>query len=656
MRSLLNSCLLIAAIVAASPALGEPLDARRAEIQAAFAAAERGELTLADVARLQSHPLSGWLEVLVRERDLARLDREGLTAVLEALGPQPAANRLRTAWLRRAAAENRWQDLLAHYREPADTALQCAALQARAATGSIDTAWTEAATALWLSADSQPAACDPIFATLAQRGELAAERRWQRIELAARAGNAGVMRTAARGLPEGEAALARDYAAFIEAPHPRASGWPRDARSRGIAEAGLVRLARRDAGAAERQLEALAPLLPEDSREHGAVRAAIALWTAASYGAESARRLAAVPLTAYDDALHGWAVREPLSRNDLAAALAAIERMPAALRGTAQWQYLEARLREDLGQPEAATPLFAAAARSPTFHGFLAADRAGTPYALCPREVSSERRLVRDVERNAALVRAIELFRIKRPAFAALEWQAAVAGMDDARRLIAVARAVEAGWTDRALFGLPATPDSQAYYRLRFPLPHESLIRREARRNGLEPSLVAALTRAESAFMAEARSPANARGLMQLLPSTAEGVARRLGQPWQGPDSLFNPTVNVPLGTAYLAQRIGDNGGLAYRAIAAYNAGQGAVQRWVAARPALPADYWIETIPFRETREYVPRVLAFSVIYDWRLEGHARPLTDRLEGRPGSDRRDFACPEPAALPPSPPAN
>lgn len=580
MRSLLNSCLLIAAIVAASPALSEPLDARRAEIQAAFAAAERGELTLADVARLQSHPLSGWLEVLVRERDLARLDREGLTAVLEALGPQPAANRLRTAWLRRAAAENRWQDLLAHYREPADTPLQCAALQARAATGSIDTAWTETALALWLSADSQPAACDPVFATLAQRGELSAER----------------------------------------------------------------------------QLEALATLLPKDSREHGAVRAAIALWTAASYGAESARRLAAVPLTAYDDALHGWAVREPLSRNDLAGALAAIERMPAALRGTAQWQYFEARLREDLGQPEAATPLFAAAARSPTFHGFLAADRAGTPYALCPREVSSERRLVRDVERNAALVRAIELFRIKRPAFAALEWQAAVAGMDDARRLIAVARAVEAGWTDRALFGLPATPDSQAYYRLRFPLPHESLIRREARRNGLEPSLVAALTRAESAFMVEARSPANARGLMQLLPSTAEGVARRLGQPWQGPDSLFNPTVNVPLGTAYLAQRIGDNGGLAYRAIAAYNAGQGAVQRWVAARPALPTDYWIETIPFRETREYVPRVLAFSVIYDWRLEGHARPLTDRLEGRPGSDRRDFACPEPAALPPSPPAN
>jgi soluble lytic murein transglycosylase len=190
---------------------------------------------------------------------------------------------------------------------------------------------------------------------------------------------------------------------------------------------------------------------------------------------------------------------------------------------------------------------------------------------------------------------------------------------------------------------MPANPQALQYYTLRFPLHHETLIRRESRKNGLEPSLVAALTRAESAFMPEARSPANARGLMQLLPSTAEGVSRRLGLPWQGADSLFRPEVNVPLGTAYLAQRIGDNGGLAYRAIAAYNAGQGAVQRWMAARPALPADYWIETIPFKETREYVPRVLAFSVIYDWRLDGRTRSLTDRLEGSDEHVPRQFAC-------------
>jgi soluble lytic murein transglycosylase len=63
----------------------------------------------------------------------------------------------------------------------------------------------------------------------------------------------------------------------------------------------------------------------------------------------------------------------------------------------------------------------------------------------------------------------------------------------------------------------------------------------------------------------------------------------------------------------------------------------------MAARPALPADYWIETIPFKETREYVPRVLAFSVIYDWRLDGRTRSLTDRLEGSDEHVPRQFAC-------------
>jgi len=148
--------------------------------------------------------------------------------------------------------------------------------------------------------------------------------------------------------------------------------------------------------------------------------------------------------------------------------------------------------------------------------------------------------------------------------------------------------------------------------------------------------------------MPGARSPADARGLMQLLPGTAQAVARRLGRPWEGPASLFQPETNLVLGTAYLAQRIGDNGGLAYRALAAYNAGQGAVNRWVAARPELPADYWIETIPFHETREYVPRVLAFSVIYDWRMQGRSRSITDRLEGRSGGTPRAFACPAPIA--------
>ena len=150
--------------------------------------------------------------------------------------------------------------------------------------------------------------------------------------------------------------------------------------------------------------------------------------------------------------------------------------------------------------------------------------------------------------------------------------------------------------------------------------------------------------------MPTARSGADARGLMQLLPGTGELTARRLGLPWQGGDSLYDADTNLVLGTAYLRQVLDRFDGKAYLAIAAYTAGPAPVQRWREARPALDPDFFIEAIPYKETREYVARVLAFSVVYDWRMNGNAAPLSDRLLGQVVDDprqRRAFACPTPA---------
>jgi soluble lytic murein transglycosylase len=137
-------------------------------------------------------------------------------------------------------------------------------------------------------------------------------------------------------------------------------------------------------------------------------------------------------------------------------------------------------------------------------------------------------------------------------------------------------------------------------------------------------------------------------GLMQLLPSTAERTARRLGRPWNGAGSLYDPTTNLVLGIAHLRYELDSNLGIAYRAIAAYNAGPAPVARWLGDRPGFEPDFWIETVTYKETREYVARVLAFSVIYDWRLDGKAVPVGERMLGRtlpvdsPG--RRTFTCP------------
>ena len=157
--------------------------------------------------------------------------------------------------------------------------------------------------------------------------------------------------------------------------------------------------------------------------------------------------------------------------------------------------------------------------------------------------------------------------------------------------------------------------------------------------------------RAESIFMPGVTSSANARGLLQLLPSTAEAIALKNGLPWQGENSLYDADTNIVLGAGALSEAVKTYPGKAYQAIGAYNAGPTPVNRWQAARPQLEPAFWIETIPYKETREYIARVLAFSVIYDWRLKQPTVPLGQRLLGdfsMPGKSPV-MRCPAPAAI-------
>ena len=139
----------------------------------------------------------------------------------------------------------------------------------------------------------------------------------------------------------------------------------------------------------------------------------------------------------------------------------------------------------------------------------------------------------------------------------------------------------------------------------------------------IEPALALAITRQESEFDADAQSPANAQGMMQLLPSTARDVARDHDLSYH-PSDLLNPQKNITLGTRYLAGLIEARDGSYVQAIAAYNAGPGNVADWRASfgEPGTSVDaavQWIESIPFAETRNYVMRVLENVQIYRERL-------------------------------------
>jgi len=627
-------------------AQGVPVDpARDAAMREAIAAAQRGRLDPARAEALRQDPRWPWLEYAMLAYDLDNADPARVRGFLQRYDGQAVAATLRAQWLASLARRQRWSELLADWRPVEDPALRCARLNALHALDRVDAAWIAEARELWRSGKSRPDACDATFTALAARGGLDDTLRWERFDLAVAEGETGVARAATRGLAEPARRLADAYIAFLQAPDTRVSAWPRDARSRKVAAAGLARLARKDPDAAERLLGQLAPTLHLDESERGQVLYAIALWTVASYLPGSARRLAAVPESAYDERLHEWRAREAIARGDWRAALDALRRMPEKQRADPRWQWFQARILEKLGQAAQARPLLEQAARTATFHGFLAADRLDRPYALCPWQPDDPPALRAEVARDPALVRALALYRIDQAGWAVREWNDALSRFDDARRRAAVALAQEHGWFDRAVFSLGRQPEEQRLYTLRFPLHHDADIRAAARRHGLDPAWIAAEIRAESIFNPRARSSADARGLMQLLPSTAAGVARRHGLAYNGPDSLYEPSLNIALGSAYLRE-MEDKYGATYQAIAAYNAGPTPVARWLAQRPSHDPDLWIETITYKETRDYVARVLAFSVIYDWRLNGDALPVSQRLLGITQGRRKGFACPDP----------
>jgi soluble lytic murein transglycosylase len=142
-----------------------------------------------------------------------------------------------------------------------------------------------------------------------------------------------------------------------------------------------------------------------------------------------------------------------------------------------------------------------------------------------------------------------------------------------------------------------------------YPLGWWSTIKEEAARNNIDPYLIAGLIRQETIFNPQAVSRANAIGLMQLLPSTGRSVAKRysLGGGAISSADLFNPLLNLQLGTAYVAEQIRSFGRFEYVA-AAYNGGPSRVARWLRELPAGEIEDWVDSIPLSETRLYVQGV------------------------------------------------
>jgi soluble lytic murein transglycosylase len=155
----------------------------------------------------------------------------------------------------------------------------------------------------------------------------------------------------------------------------------------------------------------------------------------------------------------------------------------------------------------------------------------------------------------------------------------------------------------------------RAVQEIALPLRHEDIIRQQAADKDLDPALIAAVIYAESRFRAQT-SPAGAKGLMQILPSTAEFIARRTGGTEFVEGDLATPQINIAYGSWYLRHLLDHYHGDRILATAAYNAGLARVDRWRAAAAASGEPFRVSRhVPFAETRTYVRRVQSAHARY-----------------------------------------
>jgi len=631
--------LLVLSLLGATAASGSDadLEKQRGAFRDAWIEAERGDWRAVQprLDELEGYPLLPDLEAVyfratVKQQPNANIER--FLATNETLWIAPS---LRLRWINSLAQRNDWQRFLevyrSHYADAGNTRLDCVATEAMAQTGDAG-GFAREARRLWLVGISQPKECDSVFSRLRETGQLTDDLVLQRLDLALEAEQFGLAAYLARQLDDAQRQRVkrwqrmRDRAETELATPKPLRGADRDPA---LVIYGLDRLARNEPDIAAQLLPHYAAANIVDNAEQQRLERKIALWSARKYLPAGLERVHQLDESAVDDDICVAWTRAALRSSAWHETLAAIDAMSAEEAGDSAWLYWRARALAKTGEPEAAAAIFERLAAERGYHSFLAADRLDLPYNFGHKPAAADDAVIDALEQRPDIVRARELFAVGLDSAGRVEWQRAVARLDRDTRAQAAIMAHRWGWHSRAI----ATGSANGLIDdldIRFPAPYLDLYQSLSPRANIAISWAYGITRSESLFMRDVSSPAGAIGLMQLMPATGASTARQINLRYSGSGSLTDPQVNIALGTTYLGKMLARFDGNQVLATAAYNAGPKRVERWLPEDLAMPADIWVETIPFRETRGYVKRVMAAETVFLWRLNGTVSRLSLRM--------------------------
>ncbi|MGY8820644.1 MAG: transglycosylase SLT domain-containing protein [Pseudomonadales bacterium] len=578
---------------------------------------------------LRDYPLEPYLAYDDLTARLKTASNDEVEKFLAEHGDLPQASWMKLRWLRLLAARGDWRPFVAHYDPKMNfTELDCLYGQYQLISAQKEQGYATAEK-LWLVGKSQHNACDALFERWDDAGQLTEALRWKRAKLAVENGNYGLAKFLVKSLPtlKAQGELLLDVAQKPQLLSQPERFSPATETMGDVVSIGLRRLARANPEQALGLLDSYARRMSFSAEEKVSIARQIGLTLAKRFDPRALKVMAEYDPELRDDTVSEWRARLLLRMGRWDDVYALTQRFPEELANTNRWRYWKARSLE-LAKPkdERAVQLYQPVAGERDFYGFLSADRIQAPYKLNHQPLALDPKLIQKVRNTAGIRRAMEFHARGQIVDGRREWYH-VSRLFSRDELVAQARlAYEMEWYFPAIRTI-----SQAKYwddlDIRFPMAHRSSLVNAAKAREIHPSWVFAITRQESAFMADARSHVGATGLMQLMPATAKETAKRFGIPLSSPQQVLNPNINIQLGAAYLSQIYGQFNGNRVLASAAYNAGPGRVRQWLKNADHLPFDVWVENIPFDETRQYVQNVLTYSVIYGQKLNS-PQPLVE----------------------------
>lgn len=569
--------------------------------------------------KLSHYPLAPYLEYHYLRKYLSQAGEKRINQFLTDQASTPLAMQLRYRWLLQLASQGQWQTYLENYSPTQSVELQCYALRAEHQLGSPETA-LNAVESIWLADHSQPRACDPLFKLWQDDGRLNDELVARRFSMAMLAGNtqlAGYLMRLMSGENLSWARLYQEIHFHPERIGKLLSNKALASKHRQILSYGIKRLASQDAEKAGIYLNEIDNLIGLTDPQRDEIEHLILL----KYAREN-------KLAAYQSLL-----RDHPHQNDInlltagitmyirvgqwKEVLDSIPLLPASEQQTHRWRYWKARAAlesGDIALQETAGVELGELARERDYYGFMAAERVNVPYQLNQQSYQISREFMQQLKSTAGMIRATELHALGHEVDSRREWQALSLGFSADQHYSAAHYAHQLGWHDQAIRST-ILAERWNDLQLRFPRAYEGPIVATASALGLNEEWIFAIARQESAMTADVRSPKGALGLMQLMPATAQMVARKHSISYRNKSELLNGNKNILLGSHHLSDLLRQFDGNVIHATAAYNAGSGRVRQWLTDSNNQPMDVWIESIPYAETRQYVKNVLAYTAIF-----------------------------------------